>query len=65
MLNFSDCNNGVWSCESYDCLGECAVTGVQHYNTFDDTTYNFYGSCTYILATDQCGSNTTPSFSVR
>lgn len=47
---FSTCTANQWSCIEKDCPGTCSVEGGSHITTFDGTTYNFHGDCTYILA---------------
>jgi hypothetical protein len=57
-LFFSICgDDGAWTCTDFPCSGECSAYGDPHYITFDGNAYEFQGTCDYVLAEDDCGSN--------
>nr|XP_033770388.1 IgGFc-binding protein-like isoform X2 [Geotrypetes seraphini] len=41
--------NGHKGCQSKKC-GKCMVSAGSHYRSFDGFTFNFHGTCTYVLA---------------
>ncbi|XP_078669662.1 uncharacterized protein LOC144910425 isoform X2 [Branchiostoma floridae x Branchiostoma belcheri] len=62
--NSCTCRQGVWSCTTKDCAAQCSMFGNSHYTTFDGNSYQFEGTCKYIIAQDYC-YNQTGSFRIH
>ncbi|KAM5248545.1 mucin-6 [Ctenodactylus gundi] len=60
------CMQGRWTCQpSTHCPSTCVLYGEGHVITFDGQRFVFDGNCEYILATDDCGTNSSqPTFKV-
>uniref|UniRef100_H2YMM4 von Willebrand factor n=1 Tax=Ciona savignyi TaxID=51511 RepID=H2YMM4_CIOSA len=52
--NRCECRNREWECTHDDCVGSCNAYGDPHYETFDGFTFNYMGTCNYILTQDYC-----------
>jgi len=53
------CRNGEFSCQSQPCLldgATCYASGDPHYRTFDLRTFDFQGTCEYVMA-QPCNSS--------
>ncbi|XP_075462775.1 IgGFc-binding protein-like [Ascaphus truei] len=55
--------NGVHGCHSTG-QGTCVISGSSHYISFDGLTYNFYGTCSYVLAEVCSGDLHLGNFSI-
>ncbi|XP_078587904.1 uncharacterized protein LOC144868986 isoform X4 [Branchiostoma floridae x Branchiostoma japonicum] len=62
--NSCTCSQGVWSCTTKECAAQCSMFGNSHYTTFDGHSYEFEGTCKYIIAQDYC-YNQTGSFRIH
>ncbi|XP_078579024.1 uncharacterized protein LOC144863560 [Branchiostoma floridae x Branchiostoma japonicum] len=63
--NSCTCSQGLWSsCTTKDCAAQCSMFGNSHYTTFDGHSYEFEGTCKYIIAQDYC-YNQTGSFRIH
>ncbi|XP_021119674.1 mucin-6 isoform X2 [Heterocephalus glaber] len=60
------CSQGRWACQQGShCPSTCVLYGEGHVVTFDGQRFVFDGNCKYILATDDCGTNSSqPNFKV-
>ncbi|EDL18119.1 mucin 6, gastric [Mus musculus] len=60
------CSQGRWTCQlSTQCPSTCVLYGEGHIITFDGQRFVFDGDCEYMLATDDCGANSSqPTFKV-
>ncbi|XP_061420431.1 mucin-2-like [Lethenteron reissneri] len=52
--NTCTCVNRNWECTNNTCLSTCSLYGQGHYRTFDGQRFLFEGSCTYVIAQDNC-----------
>ncbi|XP_032804873.2 mucin-5B-like [Petromyzon marinus] len=52
--NTCTCVNRKWECTNNTCLSTCSLYGQGHYRTFDGQRFLFEGSCTYVIAQDNC-----------
>nr|XP_026689876.1 mucin-2-like [Ciona intestinalis] len=52
--NRCECRNREWECTQDECVGTCTAYGDPHYETFDGFTYNYMGTCNYILTQNYC-----------
>lgn len=48
-LKNSVCEAGKWACTTDKCSGQCTVTGMGHFVTFDNSAYDFKAECEYTL----------------
>ncbi|XP_066559032.1 mucin-6-like [Amia ocellicauda] len=66
MIKHSTCKGGQWECVlSEVCPGTCLQYGEGHFRTFDDLSFTFDGSCSYLLLQDSCSGEGKPQFSVE
>ncbi|CBY32632.1 unnamed protein product, partial [Oikopleura dioica] len=49
VCNTCFCEEGKWTCTDDSCDGICKSTGVNHFETFDGSVYDFVGECAYSL----------------
>ncbi|CAN9499392.1 unnamed protein product [Ophioblennius macclurei] len=58
QCNTCTCKSGKWSCTENKCPGICNIYGSGHYTTFDQRSYGFQGSCSYVAVKNNCGNKT-------
>ncbi|XP_057325268.1 hemocytin-like isoform X2 [Microplitis mediator] len=63
--NTCECSNGKWNCTDRICSRVCSVWGDSHYTTFDEKTYDFQGTCDYVLAKGSLNDDETFEISIQ
>ncbi|CAH2325384.1 mucin-5AC [Pelobates cultripes] len=53
------CSAGKWSCNNLPCPSTCSIKGGSHITTYDQTPYNIFGDCNYVLSKDCNGHDFT------
>ncbi|XP_029438967.1 mucin-5B-like [Rhinatrema bivittatum] len=53
------CTGGHWNCMDFQCPGRCSVEGGCLITTYDSTSYQFHGDCTYVLSKSYGDNNFT------
>ncbi|CAH2325411.1 mucin-5AC [Pelobates cultripes] len=44
------CSAGKWDCQNIPCPATCSIQGGSHITTYDQTHYNVFGDCNYVLS---------------
>ncbi|XP_075729139.1 uncharacterized protein LOC119164825 isoform X2 [Rhipicephalus microplus] len=63
--NQCTCERGRWLCTQHECAGTCALWGDSHVRTFDGLSFDFRGTCDYVLAKGRLSGNETVSVVVQ
>ncbi|XP_070397542.1 SCO-spondin-like [Dermacentor albipictus] len=63
--NQCTCERGRWLCTQHECAGTCALWGDSHVRTFDGVSFDFRGTCDYVLAKGRLSGNESVSVVVQ